>query len=121
VPESATRITAPPRPPPPPSGPPFGTYFSRRKETAPSPPFPAINRNVSSSRNRMANQTFPTLTTQSTPRTPCFFPCIFQEKSTEFLECSECKELKKDDRLSERQSNVLSPAGFAATQLQDER
>src|SRR5579863_5452970 len=33
--------TSPPRPPSPPSGPPSGTYFSRRKLTAPRPPDPA--------------------------------------------------------------------------------
>src|SRR4029077_14218694 len=32
----------PPRPPSPPSGPPSGTYFSRRKLTAPRPPGPAL-------------------------------------------------------------------------------
>ena len=39
--ESATTRTSPPRPPSPPSGPPSGTYFSRRKLTAPRPPDPA--------------------------------------------------------------------------------
>ena len=34
-------MTLPPRPPSPPSGPPFGTYFSRRKLTTPEPPRPA--------------------------------------------------------------------------------
>ena len=29
-------------PPTPPEGPPKGTYFSRRKATAPSPPLPAV-------------------------------------------------------------------------------
>ena len=38
---SATRTTEPPGPPSPPSGPPFGTCFSRRKLSAPSPPRPA--------------------------------------------------------------------------------
>src|SRR4029079_11870147 len=38
---SATSTTSPPGPPPPPSGPPFGTCFSRRKLSAPSPPRPA--------------------------------------------------------------------------------
>src|SRR3989442_14253262 len=37
---SATAQTLPPLPPPPPSGPPRGTFFSRRKLTAPSPPLP---------------------------------------------------------------------------------
>src|SRR5688572_3249251 len=32
----------PPRPPSPPSGPPSGTNFSRRKESAPAPPSPAL-------------------------------------------------------------------------------
>src|SRR3989440_11671015 len=32
----------PPRPPFPPSGPPRGTYFSRRKLSAPAPPSPAL-------------------------------------------------------------------------------
>src|ERR1044072_5771494 len=41
---SATRTTSPPRPPSPPSGPPFGTYFSLRKLSAPSPPPPARTR-----------------------------------------------------------------------------
>ena len=39
---SATTITSPPRPPRPPSGPPRGTNFSRRNDTAPRPPSPAI-------------------------------------------------------------------------------
>ena len=38
---SATSTTSPPRPPSPPSGPPFGTCFSRRKLSPPSPPRPA--------------------------------------------------------------------------------
>src|SRR5947208_12250096 len=38
--ESATSTTSPPAPPSPPSGPPFGTYFSRRKWIDPSPPRP---------------------------------------------------------------------------------
>src|SRR5215211_1199310 len=38
---SATSTTSPPGPPSPPSGPPFGTCFSRRKLSAPSPPRPA--------------------------------------------------------------------------------
>ena len=37
---SARIITDPPLPPSPPLGPPRGTYFSRRKETMPSPPAP---------------------------------------------------------------------------------
>src|SRR5262245_10443637 len=35
------KTTSPPRPPSPPSGPPFGTFASRRKLSAPSPPRPA--------------------------------------------------------------------------------
>ena len=38
---SATTSTSPPLPPSPPSGPPLGTYFSRRKLSAPCPPRPA--------------------------------------------------------------------------------
>src|SRR6476660_4360683 len=41
---SATADTSPPGPPSPPSGPPFGTCFSRRKLSAPSPPRPATTR-----------------------------------------------------------------------------
>src|ERR1700720_1625299 len=41
----------PPRPPSPPSGPPRGTYFSRRNETAPLPPSPAITSMTASSKN----------------------------------------------------------------------
>src|SRR5262245_54387966 len=43
----------PPRPPSPPSGPPRGTYFSRRKLTAPSPPLPAWTEMRASSTNFM--------------------------------------------------------------------
>ena len=39
---TAVRITAPPSPPLPPSGPPRGTYFSRRNDTAPRPPSPPL-------------------------------------------------------------------------------
>ena len=38
----ATSQTSPPRPPSPPSGPPLSTWASRRKETAPAPPSPAL-------------------------------------------------------------------------------
>src|SRR6476469_7754733 len=41
----------PPRPPSPPSGPPRGTYFSRRNETAPLPPPPAMTSIFASSMN----------------------------------------------------------------------
>src|SRR5919108_287596 len=41
---STSRTTSPPRPASPPSGPPFGTYFSRRKLSAPWPPRPASTR-----------------------------------------------------------------------------
>ncbi len=44
----------PPRPPSPPSGPPRGTYFSRRNDTAPLPPSPAITSIVASSMNFIA-------------------------------------------------------------------
>ena len=37
-----TSQTSPPRPPSPPSGPPRSTWASRRKETAPAPPSPAL-------------------------------------------------------------------------------
>src|SRR5690606_10378712 len=43
----------PPAPPSPPSGPPRGTYFSRRKLTAPSPPLPAWTSIRASSKNFM--------------------------------------------------------------------
>jgi len=39
---SQTKTTSPPLPPSPPSGPPAAIYFSLWKETAPSPPFPAL-------------------------------------------------------------------------------
>src|SRR5215207_9156564 len=45
------RITAPPSPPRPPSGPPRGLYFSRLKETLPSPPRPARTMKLASSTN----------------------------------------------------------------------
>ena len=45
------RSTSPPLPPSPPSGPPFGTYFSRRNERAPSPPRPALTWNCALSLN----------------------------------------------------------------------
>src|SRR5207247_9046574 len=48
---SALSMPLPPRPPSPPSGPPRGTYFSRRNETAPSPPSPAITSINASSKN----------------------------------------------------------------------
>src|SRR4051794_36089672 len=48
---SASKITEPPAPPSPPSGPPLGTYFSRRKETHPSPPSPAFTWIIASSTN----------------------------------------------------------------------
>src|SRR5205823_12514497 len=41
----------PPRPPLPPSGPPRGTYFSRRKLTAPAPPSPALTKILARSIN----------------------------------------------------------------------
>src|SRR5215218_6616014 len=44
-------ITDPPSPPRPPSGPPRGLYFSRLKETLPSPPLPARTTNRASSTN----------------------------------------------------------------------
>ena len=44
--------TSPPRPPSPPSGPPRGTYFSRRKDTAPFPPLPELTVIVVRSTNR---------------------------------------------------------------------
>src|SRR5882672_2588511 len=46
-------MTDPPSPPSPPSGPPLGTYFSRRKETHPSPPSPALTWIMASSTNMM--------------------------------------------------------------------
>ena len=46
---SASSTTSPPSPPSPPSGPPFGTNFSRRKETQPSPPRPACTTTVARS------------------------------------------------------------------------
>ena len=45
------RITSPPSPPRPPSGPPRGLYFSRLKETLPSPPRPARTMKLASSTN----------------------------------------------------------------------
>src|SRR5919202_3848134 len=44
-------MTEPPSPPRPPSGPPRGLYFSRLKETLPSPPLPARTTNWASSTN----------------------------------------------------------------------
>src|SRR5919112_2948126 len=44
-------MTDPPLPPRPPSGPPRGLYFSRLKETLPSPPRPAHTTNRASSTN----------------------------------------------------------------------
>src|ERR1700682_3709370 len=48
---SAIAQMLPPRPPSPPSGPPRGTYFSRRNDTAPLPPSPAITSMFASSMN----------------------------------------------------------------------
>src|ERR1700733_1200089 len=48
---SATTITSPPLPPSPPSGPPRSTYFSRRNETHPFPPSPALTRILTLSTN----------------------------------------------------------------------
>src|SRR6476660_3726693 len=48
---SAIACMLPPRPPSPPSGPPRGTYFSRRNETAPLPPSPAMTSIFASSMN----------------------------------------------------------------------
>src|SRR5512134_1629501 len=48
---SATTSMLPPRPPSPPSGPPRGTYFSRRNDTAPLPPSPAYTSMIASSTN----------------------------------------------------------------------
>src|SRR5882672_1665432 len=50
---SATALTLPPLPPSPPSGPPRGTFFSRRKLTAPSPPLPEWTSIRASSMNFM--------------------------------------------------------------------
>src|SRR5690606_40744980 len=47
----ALPISSPPRPPLPPSGPPAGTYFSRRKLTAPLPPSPPLTKMRAVSRN----------------------------------------------------------------------
>src|SRR5699024_8150326 len=44
----------PPSPPSPPSGPPWGTYFSRRKLRLPWPPSPASTRRLASSTNFIA-------------------------------------------------------------------
>src|SRR6185503_1466398 len=44
-------MTSPPFPPSPPSGPPRGTHASRRKETQPLPPSPALILIFASSRN----------------------------------------------------------------------
>src|SRR5439155_2470408 len=52
---SAAKMTSPPRPPSPPSGPPLGMYFSRRKETHPAPPSPALTWMVASSTNMDAD------------------------------------------------------------------
>ena len=41
---SALKTTSAPLPPSPPLGPPFGTYFSRRKLDIPSPPSPALTK-----------------------------------------------------------------------------
>src|SRR5918998_3477682 len=43
--------TLPPRPPSPPSGPPIGTNFSRRNETIPEPPSPALTFTTARSMN----------------------------------------------------------------------
>src|SRR3982074_891342 len=48
---SAIAQMLPPRPPSPPSGPPRGMYFSRRNETAPLPPSPAMTSIFASSMN----------------------------------------------------------------------
>src|SRR5580765_7837630 len=48
---SATSQTSPPLPPSPPSGPPLGTCASRRKETLPAPPSPALTCRPHSSTN----------------------------------------------------------------------
>ncbi len=45
-------MTEPPLPPSPPAGPPSGTYFSRRKATAPSPPLPAFTSIRAVSKNK---------------------------------------------------------------------
>src|SRR5262245_56347383 len=54
---SATTTTAPPVPPSPPSGPPRGTYFSRRKLSAPCPPRPASTRIFARSWNTAPQRT----------------------------------------------------------------
>ncbi len=46
-----SKMTSPPWPPLPPAGPPRGTYFSRRKATAPFPPSPAFTWILASSKN----------------------------------------------------------------------
>src|SRR5512133_1826765 len=56
----ATATTSPPGPPSPPSGPPFGTCFSRRKLSAPSPPRPALTRTRARSWNTKAPLAVPT-------------------------------------------------------------
>src|SRR5690606_29259951 len=43
--------TLPPRPPSPPSGPPMGTLDSRRNDTLPDPPLPALTRTTTRSMN----------------------------------------------------------------------
>src|SRR6476646_8679553 len=48
---SATSQTSPPLPPSPPSGPPLGTCASRRNETLPAPPSPALTCRPHSSTN----------------------------------------------------------------------
>src|SRR5687767_71766 len=51
MPAWARSQTLPPWPPSPPSGPPNGTNFSRRKPTAPRPPWPARTFTIASSTN----------------------------------------------------------------------
>ena len=53
----ASITTSPPAPPLPPSGPPWGLYFSRRKETQPSPPLPPSTYMSASSMNMELSRT----------------------------------------------------------------
>src|SRR5262249_2022760 len=53
VPATARTMTSPPSPPSPPLGPPFGTYFSRRKLRQPAPPSPPFTKIVTRSTKTM--------------------------------------------------------------------
>src|SRR5690606_113943 len=66
---SAVAQMLPPRPPSPPSGPPFGMNFSRRNDTIPLPPSPAMTSMCASSMNFI-----PDPQTKKAPRCGAFVP-----------------------------------------------